>query len=342
MTLMRAYPHADANDPKQYRCAMARTKNPNKSAYGLLNYAGLRNATDTVDVMDFQKILNEYTLEDFPAGLTGCRSDGTSHECCEYDLTVFDERNELDTVAEYGDSLVCIRHRSLSSPRSPDMVRYDDMKIISDASWDLHMLLARIREKRTELYADYMRDSLIDSMFCTTKFREGLKMSDPFAICWIKCAALYLADAALLSCMERPSPTHALHKLRMVQKKISGNAFSLVNECMGAERATPSLLERMAKSTAGFSDTVEGNDHSKIILHKTKYLLSESLLADCYFYLQYENRNMLIKIKNQLRKKPDLIYILKVSMDVGVDTGMLENYAHRLYGEASRILAERT
>ena len=241
----------------------------------------------------------------------------------------------------HDDSFVCIRHRSLSSPRSPDMVRYENMKIISDASWDLHMLLSRISEKRTELYADYMRDSLIDSMFCTTKFREGIKTSDPFAICWIKCAALYMADAALLSCMQRPSPTHTLHKLRMVQKKILGDAFPLVNECMGAERATPSLLERMAKSTAGFSDTVEGNDHSKIILHKTEYLISESLLADCYFYLQYENRNMLVKIKDKLRLKPELIYILKVSMDIEGQIGVLENYAHRLYGEASRVLAER-
>ena len=290
--------------------------------------------------MDFQKILDEYSLEDFPVGLTGCRSDGTSHKCCEYDLTVFDERDELDTVIEHGDSLICLRHRSLSSQRSPDMVRYENMKIISDASWDLHMLLGRIREKRTILYADYMRDSLIDSMFCTTKFREGIKTSDPFAICWIKCAALYMADAALLSCMQRPSPTHALHKLRMVQKKILGDAFPLVNECIGVERATPSLLERMAKSTAGLSDTIEGNDHSKIILHKTKYLISESLLADCYFYLQYENRNMLVKIKDKLRRKPELIYILKVSMDVEGQTVLLENYAHRLYGEASRMLAE--
>ena len=55
--------------------------------------------------MDFQKILDTYSLGDFPAGLTGCRSDGTSHEFCEYDLTVFDERDELDTVIEYDDSL---------------------------------------------------------------------------------------------------------------------------------------------------------------------------------------------------------------------------------------------
>ena len=108
--------------------------------------------------MDFQKILDEYSLEDFPVGLTGCRSDGTSHKCCEYDLTVFDERDELDTVIEHGDSLICLRHRSLSSQRSPDMVRYENMKIISDASWDLHMLLGRIREKRNILYTDYMRN----------------------------------------------------------------------------------------------------------------------------------------------------------------------------------------
>ena len=49
---------------------------------------------------------------------------------------------------------------------------------------------------------------------------------------------------------------------------------------------------------------------------------------------------MLVKIKDKLRRKPELIYILKVSMDVEGQTVLLENYAHRLYGEASRMLAE--
>ena len=55
--------------------------------------------------------------------------------------TISGERDELDTVIEYDDSFVCIRHRSLSSPRSPDMVRYENMKIISDASWVPNLML---------------------------------------------------------------------------------------------------------------------------------------------------------------------------------------------------------
>ena len=143
-------------------------------------------------------------------------------------------------------------------------------------------------------------------------------------------------------CIQMNHHTLLQYLAHAFKKKYGQIIFRWYHECMGpAERATPSLLERMAKSTAGFSDTVEGNDHSKIILHKTEYLISESLLADCYFYLQYENRNMLVKIKDKLRLKPELIYILKVSMDIEGQIGVLENYAHRLYGEASRVLAER-
>ncbi|MDI1495216.1 MAG: hypothetical protein K8823_522 [Cenarchaeum symbiont of Oopsacas minuta] len=292
--------------------------------------------------MDFQMILDEYSLGDFPFGLIGCRNSDMTYECCEYDLAVFDERDELDTMVEYKGTTICIKHCSLSALRSPDMVMYDDMKIISDTSWDLHMMLSRIRENRKHLYSDYMRNSLIDSMFCITKFQEGVKISDPFAVCWIKCSTLYMVDAMLLSCMEKPSPTHALQKLRIVQKKISNDAFSLITDCIGVERTTPLLLERMAKSTAGFSDIVYGNDQSKTILEKVRYLSSESFLADCYFYLQYANRDMLIKIKNEIRKKPDLIYILKVSMDMENDITILDNYAHRLYDEANRMLAEHS
>ena len=51
---------------------------------------------------DIRAVLDDYSLGDFPSGLGGCRSTagarGGPHPCCEYNVSVFDERAELDTV----------------------------------------------------------------------------------------------------------------------------------------------------------------------------------------------------------------------------------------------------
>jgi hypothetical protein len=82
-----------------------------------------------------------------------------------------------------------------------------------------------------------------------------------------------------------------LENLRHFEKNKINENFSIVNDSIGIERATPSLLSRMCKSTMGFSDMVEQNDHSKIIQKKNDYFLKNSLISDCYFYLGYTNRN---------------------------------------------------
>ena len=41
------------------------------------------------------------------------------------------------------------------------------------------MTLSRIEEKKDQIYKDYMKNCLIDSLFCITKSKEGLKTSDP-------------------------------------------------------------------------------------------------------------------------------------------------------------------
>ena len=60
------------------------------------------------------------------------------------------------------------------------------------------------------------------------------------------------------------------------------------------------LLERMLKSTIGFSDLVEKNNHSKIIQKKYDFFIKNSMLSDCYFYLGYVNKENFIKIKDTL------------------------------------------
>ena len=285
------------------------------------------------------KLLEKYSLTDFPVGVGGCQNQGTSYDCCEYDISVFDEKKEPDTIVEFENNLVAIHHCSLSETHSNVLVQLSGLKIINDEKWELRMTLSRIEEKKDQIYKDYMKNCLIDSLFCITKSKEGLKTSDPFASCWIKCAAFYLADAILLHHLIRPSPAHFLQAIRTLENNKISDKFSIVNECIGIERATPVLLERMCKSTVGFSDMIEGNDHSKIIQTKNDYFLKNSLLADCYFYLGYINRNNIIKIKDTLLKKPELIHILKVGFDIENDPSVIEKQATILYEATNDILA---
>ncbi|SVE30895.1 uncharacterized protein METZ01_LOCUS483749, partial [marine metagenome] len=137
---------------------------------------------------------------------------------------------------------------------------------------------------------------------------------------------------------QRPSPTHMLKFLREFDKSKINEFILVVTKLIGIERATPSLLSRMSKSTMGFSDMVECNTHSKIIGQKYHYLKNHSLLSDCYFYLGYVTRNNFMKIQN-LHRKPEFIHILKTAFDLESDTTKIESYANELQQAANSLLS---
>jgi hypothetical protein len=89
----------------------------------------------------------------------------------------------------------------------------------------------------------------------------------------------------------------------------------------------------------GFSDMVENNGHSKIIQKKHDYLVKNSLMSDCYFYLGYINRNNFVKIRDTLSRKPELIHILKVAFDVENDMGRLDHQADTLHKTSNDLLS---
>lgn len=289
--------------------------------------------------MDTKKLLNELSLGNFPAGLGGCRSQKNNFECCEYNITVFDETEQADYVTEYDDELVRIHHGSIKETKPEVLLQYKHMKILSDEQWDLHMLLSKIKEKKKQFTNSFVKSSLVDAAICATKTKDGIKKSDPFSSSWIKCAAYFIADAILGFNLRRPSPAHMLEDIRKLKKNRFNENFTAVNECIGIERATPSLLSRMVKSTIGFSDIVETNGHSKIIQKKYEYFVDNSLFSDCYFYLGYINKNNLLKIKNHLHRKQELIHILKVAFDVENDLAKLESQASKIHATANDMLS---
>lgn len=289
--------------------------------------------------MDTKKFLEKFSLTQFPIALGGCRNDENSFDSCEYDITVFDEKDENDSIMDFGDEIVRLHHGSMKETRPEILLQYNNLQILWDETWDLKIFLSQISEKKEKIFKAYTKSCLIESAVCATKAKEGIKNSDLFSSSWTKCSAYYLADAITLTNNIRPSPEHMLERVREFKKNKINENFSIVNECLGMERATPSLLLRMCKSTIGFSDMIEKNNHSKIIQRKYDYLVKNSLLSDCYFYLGYVNRNNFMKIKDSLHRTPELIHILKVAFDVENDVTRLEQQVNLLHKTSNELLS---
>ena len=288
--------------------------------------------------MDFNKLLSRVGSENFPVALGGCRSDETAHDCCEFNITIFDGKKESDTIINFENDLVQIHHGNLAETDSRILKQFENLRIIQDEKWDLRMFKSKIKEKNEQITMASAKSCLIDASVCITKSNESLRNSDPFSSSWLKCAAYFLADAVCLLNLKRPSPTHSLHFIRKFDTNKFHQSISIITDIIGLERATTSLLSRMCKSTIGFSDMVEKNDNSKIIQKKYEYLTEKSLLSDCYFYFGYINRDNFIKIKNDILKKPELIHILKTAFDLENDEVKLSSQLKMLQSTVNSLL----
>ena len=288
--------------------------------------------------MDLKKLVEEQRLSNFPIGLGGCRISDFHFDSCEYNIVVFDGKSEPEKIIKSGDEFVILHHASLSETMSQKLLQYDKLQIIQDESWDLRMLLSKINEKRSSLFTDFAKNCLIESMFCCQKTKEAIQTSDVFAPCWQKCASYYLADAISSLNHQRSSPSHMLDLLRKFKKSPINEYISVATQTVGIERATPTLLERMLKSTIGFSDLVEKNNHSQIIQQKHSFFVENSMLSDCYFYFGYINKENFIKIKNTLNREQDLIHILKIAFDIEADSNLLLQQAELVQKSCNEIL----
>jgi hypothetical protein len=289
--------------------------------------------------MDVKQISDILSISDFPTGLGGCRSDGTHFQCCEYNITVMDEKSG-ESIHRIENDFVKIHHCSFNDSSSNVLHQLQDLTIINDDQWKLRMLLSKIKEKKEHIATSHARSCLVDAGIIANKARDSLKTNDPFAGAWIKCASYSLADAIFCLNMKRPSPTHMLEVIRNIKKDKINQKFSIIHQILGIERSSTSLLLRMVKSTMGFSDMVENNGNSEIISKKYEYLVDNSLLSDCYFYLGYVNRNNILRIKNQIHRNPDFIHVLKVGLDVESDPVVIDNQATLLLQSTNEILGD--
>ena len=287
--------------------------------------------------LEAKNILEKLSIENCPVGMGGCKSQGSSYDCCEYDITIFDGKKQKESIIEFDGIFYHIYHGTLQETSPDILLQYDGMTILLDEQWELRMLLSKIKEKKEQIFNVYIKNCLVEASVCITKTKNGLN-TDPYSSSWLKCAAYFLADAISVLNFHRPSPVHMLKMLRESNKNKINELISPITESIGIERATPSLLSRMLKSTMGFSDLIEDNSHSKIISQKYRYMINNSLFSDCYFYLGYINRNNFIKIQD-LHRKPELIHILKTGFDLESDITKIESEANKLHKSINYLLS---
>ena len=291
--------------------------------------------------MKADEILRIIPPTTYPVGLGGCHAEQTNLDCCVHDITIFDQSGIPESVIEKDSQFFKIHHCTLTENRVEILIQLHHMQILHDEQWELKMFLAKIREKHESILKAFTKSSIIESQICLTKAKNVLDKSDPFVSSWIKSAGYFLVDAILSLNNYRPSPSHMLGILRNLKSNQINEMLPIVLDSLGLERATPSLLRRMSKSTVGLSDLVEKNNNSKIIQHKINCFLDKSLFSDCYFYIGYVNRNNFYRIKNSLDKFPEIIHILKTGFDLEYDSSAFETDIQSLH-EVAQILLTST
>lgn len=287
--------------------------------------------------MNIKKIIQEYDFSNFPVGLGGCKTSEHFLDSCTFDVVVFDEKQTSEIISFDGE-LVKISHASLTEKNTKKLLQYHKLQIIQDDSWELRMFLSKIDEQHPSLFTNFAKNSLIESLFCCQKTKNSIQNSDVFASSWQKCASFYLSDAIMSFNHHVSNPSHMLESLRKFEKNPINEHISTITQTVGIERATQTLLERMLKSTIGFSDKIEKNNHSKIIQQKFDFFVKNSMLSDCYFYLGYVNKENFIKIKNNLNWEQDLFHILKVAFDVEGDSNQLLHNANLIQKSCNDVL----
>ncbi len=289
--------------------------------------------------MDVWKLLEDrHDLSGFPVGVSACRFSDICSDSCGHDIVVFDGRPGQTDVVESDNEFFIINHASLHETDPKRLLQYDGMNIIHDESWDLRMFLSKIATRRQSLLTDLTKNSLIDSLFCCQKTIDLIRDSDVFAPCWQKCASYCLADAICSLNGKAPNPVHMLDLLRKSDESLYTNEHvSVATQTVGIERATSILLERVLKSTVGLAGLVGGTDSSHAIRYRHDLLINNSMFSDCYFYLGYTNKENFMKIQD-LTRRPDLIYILKIAFDVDADLCLLSRRADLIRRSCNTLL----
>ena len=289
--------------------------------------------------MNLDEIIKIIGQNNSPIALGGYDADDFDIDCNIHNLVLFDGKNISDEIITHESKTLKISHGTLSETNPESLIHYQNLGIIQDPEWELKMFVSKIKEKKDVLFLASSKNALVESQLSLSKAKNALEHDDPFVSCWIKCAITSLIDSILLQNNILPYPAQALSLIRNLKQK---NTIQFVDKIIaesGIERATSSLLSRMLKSSSGFSDMIENNQNSSIIEKKANYLIQNSLFADCYLYLIYQNRNNFYKIKDSLDKNSDKIHVLKTAFDLTITSSELSGTIDSLSDISKSLLS---
>ena len=289
--------------------------------------------------MNQDEILKIIAPSNFPIAFGGTDSYNFDNDCEICHLIIFDGKDIPDEITTHGSNILKISHGNLSENNSEYLIQYENLQIIQDEKWELKMLISKIQEKKNILFSASAKNALVESQLALSKAKNALEHDDLFASCWIKCGVISLIDSILFQNQILPNPAHALSSMRNLKQKNINNFTDKIISETGIERATTLLLSRMLKSTCGFSDMVEKNQNSIIIARKANHLIQNSLLSDCYLYLNYQNKNNFYKIKNTLNTNLDKIHVLKTAFDLTNISSELLSSVESMSDVANMLLA---
>lgn len=256
-------------------------------------------------------------------------------------MTVFDGHGPPEEL-EDGGRPVIVRHDSAASPSSGTFAHLAGMRVISDPSWELAPRLSAIAGDRGRVFAHATKSALVDAEMMAIRARAALSSGSREAPFWLKCAAYSLAGALSYRAMAEPSPAHMMAALRAMPGPVPGDALRAVGECLGLERATPSLVSRMARSAAGFARMAGSGPLAVAAMEaKAAHLASGSLLADCHYYVGHAACAALRARRAYAHGIPDAEYhALRVALDPEGNAQRLERHAGLLEAATAALAAD--
>ena len=289
--------------------------------------------------MNLDEIIKIIGQNNSPIALGGYDADDFDIDCNIHNLVLFDGKNISDEIIAHESKTLKISHGTLSETNPESLIHYQNLEIIQDPEWELKMFVSKIKEKKDVLFLASSKNALVESQLSLSKAKNAFEHNDPFVSCWIKCAITSLIDSILLQNNILPYSAQALSLIRNLKQKNTNQFVDKIIAESGIERATSSLLSRMLKSSSGFSDMIENNQNSSIIEKKANYLIQNSLFADCYLYLIYQNRNNFYKIKDSLDKNSDKIHVLKTAFDLTITSSELSGTIDSLSDISKSLLS---
>ena len=111
--------------------------------------------------MDYKILLEKLPSTEYPIALGGCRAEKINHNCCDFNLIVFDKKDIPDSIIEIDDQFVRLHHADLNESRIEILSQYSNLEIISDPTWELKIFLSKIKEKKESILQTYSKKCII-------------------------------------------------------------------------------------------------------------------------------------------------------------------------------------